>query len=126
METLNKELRQAIVEEMRHFCYICHKRFFLMCGTPQIKVGGCCCGVEWGKTLYVRPIYAHLHCYHKEKLKRTHGIMKEATLKKIMVGYCAKEIRNIDKGLQADLDPIQKDFLRADKCKYELWWKELR
>jgi len=123
---MDKEIRQEIIDELRHFCYICHKRFFLMCGDPQVKVGGCCSGAEWGKTRYIRPVYAHLPCYISKEVKRKQTIFKLPTIRNIIGGYSKQELKHIQKGLKAGLDPIQNNTLNAERSKYLRWQRELK
>jgi hypothetical protein len=130
MEILNKEIREEIVEELDHYCYICHKRFYLMCGTPQIKVGGCCCGVDWDKTRYVRAVYAHPSCYFSKKIKRRHTTIKELILKKIIGALAKERITSLAKDLKTNEDIQRYPELVADWKvnikKYKLWLRELR
>ena len=123
---VNHDVRQEIVEELRHFCYICHRRIFLMCGDPRVEVGGCCSGAEWGKTRYIRPVYAHLPCYHSKEVKRRRTIYTLPTIKKIIGRYAKQELKHIQTGLDEGLDAIQNEFLNADKVKYQGWLRELK
>jgi hypothetical protein len=126
MALVNKETRLEIVEELRNFCYICHKQFFLMCGEPQIKIGGCCSGAEWGKTRYIRPVYAHPSCFQAKEVKRKQTIFKLPVIKKIMRAYAGQELKTTDKWLNKEGNSIFRGLLQAERKKYKQWMRELK
>lgn len=126
MNRMDKETRCEIVEELRHFCYICHKEFVLMCGEPQIKIGGCCSGAEWGKTRYIRPVYAHLPCFHNKEVKRKQTIFKLPVIKKIMRANAGQRLKTTDTWLNQEGDSIFRGLLVAEREKYKRWMRELK
>lgn len=123
---MNKEIRLEIVEELSHFCYICHKQFFLMCGEPQIKMGGCCSGAVWGKVRYIRPVYAHLPCFQAKEVKRRETIYKLPVIRKIMGGYAKQEIKSLNNLLRVESNPVSRGLITADRKRFKAWLEELR
>jgi hypothetical protein len=90
-----EHLEDEFVMIADHFCYICHKRFFLVCGTPQVKIGGCCCGLDYKGQRILMPIYAHLSCYMSREVKRKHSIIPELVFKGMVKQYCEEKIKGI-------------------------------
>lgn len=110
-------IRHEIVEEiLSDYCYICHKRFFLTCGTPQVKVGGCCSGAEWGKTRYVMPVYAHLNCYNSKVIKRRLCIFREEVIKTLARAYAKQQIKDSQKDIESEMGKRYPELVRH--------WKE--
>ena len=122
---MDKMIRQDIVDELSHFCYICHKRFYLVCGEPQIKMGGCCSGAVWGKTKYIRPVYAHLPCFQAKEVKRKQTIYKLPVIKKIIGAYAKQELRDIKKGYSTATDPVFKGIFISEEKQFKAWLQEL-
>ena len=123
---MNKEIRDKIIEELTgHFCYICHKRFSLFCGEPRVQIGGCCCGVTWGKTKYIRPVFAHMNCYMSKEVKRKETIMKFPKVKIFLVRYVKEELAHFRGLLKLQTDPIWKGIVTADIKEYQKWLEEL-
>lgn len=110
-------IRQEIVEELLSgYCYVCHKRFFLECGAPVVKIGGCCSGAYWGKTRYVMPVYAHLNCYMSKVIKRKSTIFKEETIKSLMRAYARRQVRESQKDINSEMGKRYPELARH--------WKE--
>jgi hypothetical protein len=111
-----------------HYCYICHKRFFLICGTPQVKIGGCCYGLDYKGVRNILSLYAHLPCYMSKEVKRKHSIIPEIVFKRMVKDYCQLEIKGI-KSYLGEVAEYKWDVdTNEDKerlAKLERWLKEV-
>ena len=66
MKTTNAEI---IDDFCRHYCIVCQRKIMVVCGTPVIHIGGCCCGVDdaENKMMYIRTVKCHFQCYIRKK-----------------------------------------------------------
>jgi hypothetical protein len=70
-DLIESKVEEEIVEYFaKSFCVICRKRIIVMCGTPLIVIGGCCCGVDSKQVSYRREVRCHLDCYIKKGKQR--------------------------------------------------------
>jgi hypothetical protein len=66
MNNSEKEKHDAVYDKYKNICLFCNKPIAVLCGTPIIYIGGCCLGKKVGKTMYVFPRKAHIHCWLKK------------------------------------------------------------
>ena len=113
---MNKKHTKKIWELLRHldsFCYICKKRIMLLCGQPEIKIGGCCVGYRFRGITWMTSRYAHFICYQKATSKNKTMETENKTIQML------KEIFQIK-------IKIEKNTLKNEPlCKGE-WRKEIK
>lgn len=102
---------EELIEDFcKHFCIVCKKRIAVFCGTPVLRIGGCCSGVEHKKkkTFYCRAVHAHIWCYDdwKESLQS-----KQKKLKKIewKTKWGFEEIKKIVENEQKRIHRVRTD-----------------
>lgn len=59
----NREDLPPLLQKLKSVCFICGKRHIFTCGTPIIKMGGCCVSAEYNGTTYLLSRVADLRCY---------------------------------------------------------------
>ena len=75
-----KRFEEIIKTFCEEFCVSCKGRIAVLCGTPIIKIGGCCSKIECPEinTDFVRQMSCHYHCYLDAKGKvKTNWKFKE-------------------------------------------------
>ena len=74
-----EQLPEAVETELRK-CIICEKPFLLLCGSPVVSWSGCCIGIKYKDTFYVRQRHAHIKCFmeavKKKKLPKLVKVIK--------------------------------------------------
>lgn len=66
------------------------------CGTPVIHIGGCCSRIddEENKTIYVRTLKSHFHCYIEAKTKSK---QKRLETPEVKLNWTLEEVKEVVK-----------------------------
>jgi hypothetical protein len=121
---MSEPLPEELAEQIDHYCYICGKEFFLECGTPQVKIGGCCSGFVFGGIRYTRPVYAHLGCYQNKEVKRKQTIIPDYRFWAIMTRHIFGLIRNDEAALKEPTYQRYPELMKSissDIAKHRNW-----
>lgn len=95
MTSDNKTKNETLIETFcNSYCIICKKRIAVCCGTPLIKIGGCCSGVmdDENKTFYCRDVTSHFYCYVNATTKKAQQKLNKTIVK---TKWNLKEIKKI-------------------------------